>query len=344
MVRRWKYRAMIPTGILCGDSVAPVANFTNPAAGNVSGTITLSVNASDNDQIAGVQFQIDGANIGAPDTVAPYSISYDTRSVLNGAHTFTAIISDRAGNKTTLNQVVTMVNSPVVTVSIPAQGSTVSGVINITANVTSYDSSVNVQFQIDGGNYGGAQGGGGAHAIGLDTMAVSNAAHSFSAVASDAHGNSGAATNTATVRNVPPGMPPQPGPTGTIGDWVTNPDDPNAWDEGGGWYGSFGALAPFAVWTGKGFTLQVRSYMNYHADSKTAVCRITLNDGGGSYWATGAIYGGGYDGDYQNYSGWINVPNFGWNQIRGRLDVTREIGGDYYVTYHYTQVEFNWAG
>ena len=44
---------------------------------------------ADNGSVAGVQFKLDGANLGAEDTTAPYSISWDTFSVANGSHTLT---------------------------------------------------------------------------------------------------------------------------------------------------------------------------------------------------------------------------------------------------------------
>jgi hypothetical protein len=329
---------MIPTGILCGDSVAPVANFTNPAAGNVAGTITLSVNASDNDQIASVQFQIDGANIGAPDTVAPYSISYDTRNVLNGAHTISAVVSDRAGNKTTLNQAVTMVNSPVVTVSIPAQGATVSGIVNITANVTSYDSSVSVQFKIDGGNYGGAQGGAGPHAIGYDTMAVNNAAHSFGATATDNHGNSGTGTNSANVNNQPTNPPNS-----------ANMVCSGSTASGLGYFGTspWGAWFDYGAWVNKGRTLQWRGHMNYTADGKPPMIEADFSHDGsteyrGDAWDTGLA-----GGDYDVYSPWFNVGNSGVPaaaQIVGRFRICNEPGGNpQWTDIHESHIEYQWV-
>src|SRR5262249_38243041 len=61
------------------DTTPPAVSLTSPAAGaTVSGTVTVSANASDNIAVAGVQFQVDGVNLGSPDTAAPYSVSWDT--------------------------------------------------------------------------------------------------------------------------------------------------------------------------------------------------------------------------------------------------------------------------
>jgi len=48
--------------------------------------------------VAGVQFFVDGVLTGALDTVAPYALTWDTRTVSNGAHTLTAQAYDMSGN------------------------------------------------------------------------------------------------------------------------------------------------------------------------------------------------------------------------------------------------------
>src|SRR5439155_23215763 len=67
----------------------------------VSGTITVTANATDNVGVAGVQFKLDGANLGAEDTTAPYSVSWATMGTINGVHTLTAVARDAAGNMAT---------------------------------------------------------------------------------------------------------------------------------------------------------------------------------------------------------------------------------------------------
>jgi hypothetical protein len=80
----------------------PTVSVTAPTAGaTVTGTINLTANAADDRGISGVQFKVDGANAGAEDTTAPYSVSWDSRSVLNGARTITAVARDTDGNLVT---------------------------------------------------------------------------------------------------------------------------------------------------------------------------------------------------------------------------------------------------
>jgi hypothetical protein len=85
------------------DTTPPTVSITAPSAGaGVSGAaVTLSANASDNDTVGGVTFQIDGTVVGTEDQTAPYSVSWDSATVGNGTHTLTAIARDITGNSTT---------------------------------------------------------------------------------------------------------------------------------------------------------------------------------------------------------------------------------------------------
>ena len=84
------------------DTTPPAVSITSPANGaTVSGTVTVSANATDNVGVAGVQFKLDGANLGSEDTLAPYGVSWNTATTINGSHTLTATARDAAGNKTT---------------------------------------------------------------------------------------------------------------------------------------------------------------------------------------------------------------------------------------------------
>ena len=83
------------------DLVPPTVSVTAPSAGaTVSNTVAVSASASDNVGVVGVQFKLDGANLGAEDTAAPYSISWNTAATTNGSHVLTATARDAAGNQT----------------------------------------------------------------------------------------------------------------------------------------------------------------------------------------------------------------------------------------------------
>ena len=96
----------IGAGTAPGDTVAPTTSVTSPTGGStVSGTVSLSASASDNTGVAGVQFQLNGVNLGAEDTTAPYSASWNTTTAANGSHKLTAVARDAAGNRTTSAQI-----------------------------------------------------------------------------------------------------------------------------------------------------------------------------------------------------------------------------------------------
>src|SRR5213592_1198025 len=77
-----------------------IITVTSPASGStVSGTVpvTASVTSVGALTVAGVQFKLDGNNLGAEDTTAPYSVSWDTTTTSNASHTLTAVARDSLG-------------------------------------------------------------------------------------------------------------------------------------------------------------------------------------------------------------------------------------------------------
>ena len=77
----------------------------------MSGTITVTANASDNVAVAGVQFLLDGAALGAEDTSSPYSISWDTRDGRQRPAHAVGRARDAAGNQTTTPAVAVTVSN-----------------------------------------------------------------------------------------------------------------------------------------------------------------------------------------------------------------------------------------
>jgi hypothetical protein len=139
------------------DLTNPTVNITAPAAGNVSGNINVSANASDNISVAGVQFLLNGANLGVEDITAPYSISWNTLTIANGPYTLTARARDAAGNTTTSSEVVVTVNNdteqPTVNLTAPPAG-TIAGTPDVTADAADNVAVAGVQFLLNGANLG----------------------------------------------------------------------------------------------------------------------------------------------------------------------------------------------
>jgi hypothetical protein len=95
------------------DTTPPTVSLTAPTAGStVSGaSVTLSATAADNVAVSGVQFKVDGNNVGSEDTASPFSIAWDSRTATNGSHTITAVARDAAGNSTTSSSVSVTTNN-----------------------------------------------------------------------------------------------------------------------------------------------------------------------------------------------------------------------------------------
>jgi hypothetical protein len=77
----------------------------------VSGTITVTAAAFDNVAVSGVQLLLDGASLGAEDTTAPYSVSWNSTTVANGAHQLSARARDAANNQTIATSVAVTVSN-----------------------------------------------------------------------------------------------------------------------------------------------------------------------------------------------------------------------------------------
>ena len=101
-----------PAGGTAPDNSAPTVSLSAPAGNStVSNTVSVSANASDNVGVAGVQFKLDGANLGSEDTSNPYSISWNTTGTTNGSHTLTALARDAAGNQATSSSITVTVSN-----------------------------------------------------------------------------------------------------------------------------------------------------------------------------------------------------------------------------------------
>ncbi|MBI5004415.1 Ig-like domain-containing protein [Candidatus Kaiserbacteria bacterium] len=188
------------------DVTPPTVVLTVPADGaTVSGTTAVSATASDNVGVAGVQFKLDGANLGAEDTTSPYSISWNTTTAASGSHTLTAVARDAAGNTTTsAAHAVTVPDTaaPTVSITAPANGATVSGTTAVSATASDNVGVAGVQFKLDGENLG-AEDTTSPYSVSWDTTSATNgSSHTLTATARDAAGNTTTSTSiSVTVSN-----------------------------------------------------------------------------------------------------------------------------------------------
>jgi len=175
------------------QSGSPTVSISAPAnSASVSRVTTITAAATN---ATSVQFKLDGNNLGSADTTSPYTHSWDTSTVANGSHTLSAVATNSSGTATATNVTVTVNNqaaipAPTISLSAPANNSTVSGTTSITATAANTTS---VQFKLDGANLGSADTTS-PYSYSWDTTKVANGSHTLTAVAS----NTGATTTTAT--------------------------------------------------------------------------------------------------------------------------------------------------
>ncbi|MBY8870381.1 DNRLRE domain-containing protein [Micromonospora sp. PLK6-60] len=92
-----------PVTVTVDNSAPPTGALTAPANGaSVGGSaVTLSATATDDRGVVSVAFLVDGVRVGAPDTTAPYAITWNTLDPLaptfNGSHQVTASVTDTSG-------------------------------------------------------------------------------------------------------------------------------------------------------------------------------------------------------------------------------------------------------
>ena len=80
-----------------GDSSPPTVAIASPTGGRVSGTVTVSINASDNVGVTRVELRVNGVTV-ATDTVTPFQFAWSSASIADGAVQLQAAAYDAAGN------------------------------------------------------------------------------------------------------------------------------------------------------------------------------------------------------------------------------------------------------
>jgi Tol biopolymer transport system component len=78
------------------DPRGPSVSITVPSTFRIEGAVTITATSA-SDEVAGVQFTIDGGQLGEEVTAPPYSIRWDTRTHANGTHVLSARARDLSG-------------------------------------------------------------------------------------------------------------------------------------------------------------------------------------------------------------------------------------------------------
>jgi len=189
------------TPTIPADTTKPTVAIASPSASStVSGTATVTVNASDNVGVTRVDLKV-GNTVVASDTAAPFAFAWDTKGVANGMATLTAVAYDAAGNvqssspvsvnvaNTTTTVPSTDTTPPSVHVINPATGSTVTGNVTVTINATDNSGAAGITTVLSIDNVVVATGTGSTMSYVWNTTNVAAGKHIVSATSRDVAGN-----------------------------------------------------------------------------------------------------------------------------------------------------------
>src|ERR671922_87833 len=332
------------------DNTNPTGSVAAPAAGaSVGGTISVDSDSADGGSgVASAQFQRSPAgagtwtNIGAPDTSAPYSVSFDTTGVSDGLYDFRVITSDNAGNSTT-SAVVANVGvdntNPSGSVTAPSAGAVVRGTISVDANSADGGSGVaSAQFQRSPAGTGSWTNIGSAdtsapYSVSLDTTSLGEGLYDLRVITTDNAGNTVTSAAVANVRvdnTNPSGSVTAPSAGGIVRGTISV--DSNSADGGSGVASAQFQRSPAGAgtWTNIGAADTTSPY-GVSFDT-TAVSdglydlRVVTTDNAGNSVTSAAV--ANVRVDNTNPTGSVTAPTAGAN-VRGTIsvDATSPEGG-----------------
>ena len=144
-----------PVGNIPVDIIPPSVSITFPLdSADVSGTVSVTADASDNIGVVGVQFLLDGNNLSNEDTTSPYSVDWDSDSASNGIHIISARARDAVENiATAVNISVNVLGvdaiPPVVLVTNNPVNPTDADLVTVNANATDASGVKQIDIYVD---------------------------------------------------------------------------------------------------------------------------------------------------------------------------------------------------
>jgi hypothetical protein len=177
----------VPALFFLSTDAAPTVTMTTPVDGAVvsGAAVTVGASAADDDAVAQVEFFAGAVSLGVDTNGADgWSVAWDTTAAADGAVTLIATATDTIGQAASDTVGVTVDNlGPAVAVTSPADGATVAGVVEVTADASDAVGVAQVEFFA------------GAVSLGVDT----NGADGWSASWDSATSPDGPVTLTATA-------------------------------------------------------------------------------------------------------------------------------------------------
>ncbi|MCP3166420.1 Ig-like domain-containing protein [Myxococcus qinghaiensis] len=192
---------------------APTVALTAPAPGSfLRGTVTLTADASDDVGVSRVDF-FDGATLIGSATQAPFSVSWNTTTVVSGTHPLTAQAFDVEDNSATSSAVSVLVDNfvPIILTGSPQYNpqsqNYVRGIVGLSWAVTDQSlSGVALVELLRNGSFVASQPGhsGVTYNFTWDTRVMGNTSYSLTLRATDNAGNVQTNTRTLVVDNALP--------------------------------------------------------------------------------------------------------------------------------------------
>jgi hypothetical protein len=177
------------------DTTIPNVSITNPSEGStVSGTIPVSVSATDNVAISQVELYVNNVFY-SQKTTNPYDFSVDTKNLPSGSNVLKAKAFDSSNNyNEDINNILVQANTlpPSVAITNPANGGKVTGKVTISAQPSNFPNNPTVKFFIDGALK--ASDSSAPYEYGWPTKGVPSGSHTIMVVASDSQANSASAS------------------------------------------------------------------------------------------------------------------------------------------------------
>lgn len=202
----------------------PTVSITSPLDGaTVSGTVEITADATDDVGVVQVDFDVEATLIGT-DTTAPYSVSWNSTTVVDGTYTLTATAVDTIGQTAnhSISVLVDNVNDPPVADAGPDQSAYVGETVYFDGSDSTDDGTIDSYvWDFDDG----------ATSTGVTTGHVYSATGTYTVtlVVTDNGGLTGSDTAEVTITKAPVG------PTMHVGDILTSGSciyrGPNAWCE-----------------------------------------------------------------------------------------------------------------
>ena len=86
------------TDVTSPDTTAPSVTLTEPGPVTLSGSVTLSASAEDDQGVVKVRFRVDEQDAAPEDTSSPSVVVWNSRLVPDGVHFIDAVATDEAGD------------------------------------------------------------------------------------------------------------------------------------------------------------------------------------------------------------------------------------------------------